>query len=374
MSRRRRRTIPTHHQSIRRPGHDSIRSHRTELEYFLHNLDRLCSASELLVQSNQPAFSGTLLEPTTVRMIDRDTPEYGAVVQEYRRLGRGFCKDLAAHPTSRALALIAVGQEGVREMEQGRVPPGFNRHHILPKSVAPTGQDQNRPINDITNLCLVETSQDPEHNPHHLWHALVLHPQTHGAHGQTRQVAAVRPLFPIYPPVKRGYDYKTPEDVYAHLESMEPGSSQALRGTGWADKIVAFKETQNHRDYRTPESFHHLIDGFKRIYQRNGIDRQIRREDLARKANSLAKSYLGRPYMVPPKDKAEDSGPESPLRTTPKDWSPYNRHRQLTKEKSRLNRKAGPSVDKVPNSHRHGFPGPGEPAHPKEAPRRGMRV
>ena len=58
----------------------------------------------------------------------------------------------------------------------------YNCHHVVPKSVRPESDAVS--INHPTNFVVAKTTRrglDQSENPHHFWHSLFLHPQTHNA-------------------------------------------------------------------------------------------------------------------------------------------------------------------------------------------------
>ena len=99
-----------------------------------------------------PELPGIVLDKVLATCLDRDGPEYAKVNRDYEALRVEYFKALVAHPVGRALALLAVGPDGVAMMELGRPPafvrevfhsPGtpirgrrdsYNCHHIVPRS------------------------------------------------------------------------------------------------------------------------------------------------------------------------------------------------------------------------------------------------
>jgi hypothetical protein len=82
----------------------------------------------------------------------------------------------------------------------------YNCHHVIPKSVAVAGGKE--AVNHPRNFVIANTTRrgrDQSQNPHHLWHSLLLHPQTHNAPDAEIPIYVVRPLFPFYPPITQGF-------------------------------------------------------------------------------------------------------------------------------------------------------------------------
>lgn len=289
------------------------------LQRAIESWDQLSSADDILSTKGHPEVAGMVLEPVQMRLLDRDGGEYKQVCNEYAGYRKKYCKGLAQNPTTRALALLAVGKGGVRELEAGRVPQGFNRHHIFQKSAATVDPDH-RKINDFSNLVLLDTNSNPSRNPHHFLHGAILHSQTNEPAGTVSTVYNPRPAFPIYPPITQAF--KSTGEVKAHLESLEKGSSQNLPDS-WAKKIVAFSEATDHKRHAIPEQFHNLVKGFSNIYSAGGKDEQKRRRDeLAKDAEKVTASYVPAGAVINGKKLPADHQPSVHIPRAPKQWNP----------------------------------------------------
>ena len=164
----------------------------------LRNLEQISTDPSIIGQC--PELPGVVLDKVYATCLDRDGPEYAKVNRDYQALRAHYFKALASHPVGRALAALAVGSTGVELME-ARPPPAFvadirssrgkavrgrresyNCHHVVPKSIHPESAAVS--INHPTNFVVAKTTRrglDQSENPHHLWHSLFLHPQTHNA-------------------------------------------------------------------------------------------------------------------------------------------------------------------------------------------------
>src|SRR5258708_32967978 len=189
-----------------------------------------------------------------------------------------YLKTLALHPVGRSLALLAVGPDGVRLMESGHSPSSvinaaqtinqpvrfrkqhYNCHHVIPKSVALAGG--RAAVNHPTNFVIANTTRrgrDQSQNPHHFWHSLLLHPQTHNAPNAEIPIYVVRPLFPFYPPITQGF--KSAEALREHLKNLgAPPLPEA-----WENRILAFSKTTGHRAYSAPKEFHEITQAFAEL-------------------------------------------------------------------------------------------------------------
>jgi hypothetical protein len=69
-----------------------------------------------------PELPGIVLHRIKGRVLDPHDPQYLDAITAYQSMHDDFLKALAAHPIGRALALLAVGPDGVALMEAGRTP------------------------------------------------------------------------------------------------------------------------------------------------------------------------------------------------------------------------------------------------------------
>ena len=164
-----------------------------------------------------PELPGIVLDRIVGQPLDRTSEEYDQTTKAYVKMRGEYLKALALHPVGRSLSLLAVGPDGVRLMESGHSPSSvinaaqainqpvrfrrqhYNCHHIIPKSVAVAGG--RAAINHPRNFVIANTTRrgrDQSQNPHHFWHALFLHPQTHRSVDQSnpdlRPAAGFPPL------------------------------------------------------------------------------------------------------------------------------------------------------------------------------------
>ena len=255
-----------------------------------------------------PELPGIVLDKIEATVLDRDGPEYARVTREYDRMRAEYFQALVAHPVGRGLALIAVGPEGVEMMECGRPPssiadlrivPGkptrgrhelYNCHHIVPKSLQSVSNTLS--VNHPANFVIAKTTRkgrDQSENPHHFWHSLFLHPQTHNAPDQPIPIYVVRPLFPFYPPITQGY--KSVEELRKKLASVGASPLPEV----WEKRILEFSKAANHRPYAVPKEFHEITRMFGDLFKTANKDSTVNKElraSLAEKAAKLAADFL----------------------------------------------------------------------------------
>jgi len=272
----------------------------------LRNLEQISNDPSVIGQC--PELPGIVLDKVLATALDRDGPEYAKVNRDYQALRGHYFKALAAHPVGRALAALAVGSAGVELMELGR-PPAFvaeiryqggrpargrresyNCHHIVPKSIRP--ESGAVPVNHPTNFVIAKTTRrglDQSDNPHHFWHSLFLHPQTHNAPTEPIPVYVVRPLFPFYPPITQGF--RTVADLRNKLAAL--GAPQLPEV--WESRILEFSKAAKHRPYAVPKEFHEITRMFGDLYTAQNKDpalNQQMRASLAEQAARLAADFL----------------------------------------------------------------------------------
>jgi hypothetical protein len=255
-----------------------------------------------------PELPGIVLHRIKGRVLDPQDPRYLDAISGYQSMHDDFLKALAAHPIGRALALLAVGPDGVALLEAGRTPntvtgisragPGhairsarqvYNCHHVVPKSVS-LAQGQN--INHPGNLVLAKTlrrGRDQSENPHHFWHGLLLHPQLHRAPPHEIPFYVVRPLFPFYPPVNQGF--RTVEELRAKLKQLGAPPLPEM----WEKRILAFSVATRHRPYRVPGRYQQITQMFGNLFtseKRDDAAELAARADLANRAAAYAAEFL----------------------------------------------------------------------------------
>jgi hypothetical protein len=255
-----------------------------------------------------PELPGIVLDRIIGRPLDRTSEEYDQTTKAYGKMRGDYLKALALHPIGRSLSLLAVGADGVRLMESGHSPSSvtnaiqvpnqpvrlrrqyYNCHHVIPKSVAVAGG--RAAINHPRNFVIVNTTRrgrDQSQNPHHFWHALFLHPQTHRAVDQSNPIYVPRPLFPLYPPVTRGF--KTAEGLRKHLTSLGATPLPEI----WERRILEFSKAVGHQPYLVPKQFHEITQVFGEFFKKENREpeaNQAVRDKLAAKAEGLAAEWL----------------------------------------------------------------------------------
>jgi hypothetical protein len=255
-----------------------------------------------------PQLPGIVLDKIEASSLDRDSDAYKKVTQEYEALRADYLKALVAHPLGRAFALLAVGAEGVEMMEQGRLPvevthtshtadrpirsarQSYNCHHIIPRSVdsAEKAQSINHPINFVVAQT-TRHGRDQSQNPHHFWHSLLLHPQMHNAPSKSIPLYVVRPLFPFYPPISRGF--RTAEELRKTLQELGAPPLPEL----WEKRVLEFSKAAKHRAYSVPKEFHEITQMFGDLYKTSNREPEANQEVrsvLAEKASKFAKEFL----------------------------------------------------------------------------------
>lgn len=255
-----------------------------------------------------PELPGIVLQRIKGRVLDPHDPQYLDAISAYQSAHDDFLKALAAHPIGRALALLAVGPDGVALLEAGRTPnvvtgisrgsPGhavrasrqvYNCHHVVPKSVS-LAQGQN--INHPANLVVAKTlrrGRDQSENPHHFWHGLLLHPQLHRAPPREIPIYVVRPLFPFYPPINQGF--RTAEELRAKLRQLGAPPLPEM----WEKRILAFSAATRCRPYRVPARYQQITQMFGDLFtseKRDDAAQLAARADLANRAAAYAAEFL----------------------------------------------------------------------------------
>ncbi len=279
---------------------------RAAVDEAMKELERLVSDPASI--SACPELPGIVLDRIVGRTLDRNSEEYEQTTKAYGKMRSEYLKALAMHPVGRSLALLAVGAEGVKHMESGRSPSSviaathrtnqpvrsrsqhYNCHHIIPKSVAVSGGRAS--INHPRNFVLVNTTRrgrDQSQNPHHFWHALLLHPQTHRALDQSIPIYIPRPVFPLYPPLRKGFS--GPESLRKHLAALGAAPLPEV----WERRILEFSKTTNHKPYAVPKEFHEITQGFGELFKKENRDlatNQAVRDKLAANAEKFAAEWL----------------------------------------------------------------------------------
>ncbi len=295
-----------------------------QIEDKLHHLENI--PVDAIAKSN-PDFPGMFLQETHAQLLDRGSEAYTAVVADYDQFRPEFLMGLANNPTTRSLALLAVGTEGVELMEKGKVPRHeigaytdrngnertkyeyFNCHHMFQKSARDTEED--RVINSADNLVLLNTyrSDNSRENGHHHIHGAILHPQSNLGPGEETHMYIVKPAFPIFPPTTQ--PFATKEEVLEHLHSLDP---HAELPDQWAERIVAFSQACDMKPYQVPQEQRRVTNAFGAIYFAEDDESQkVARDKAAEMGEKFAVRYLPEGATVNGKDLPEGHVPESPM-------------------------------------------------------------
>ena len=272
----------------------------------IRDLEKLAPDPEIV--GSCPEIPGIVLDRILGRALDRKGEEYLTTIKEYDKIRNEYFQALVNHPIGRTLALLAVGADGVKLMEAGRSPStlvdtsapperavrgrrvSYNCHHMIPKSVAVAGGTA--VINHPRNFVIANTTRrgrDQSQNPHHLWHSLLLHPQTHNAPKGDIPIYVVRPLFPFYPPVTQGF--KTVEALREHVKNLGASPLPEV----WEKRILAFSKATRHRAYSVPKEFHEITRAFGELYSKANKEDTANlaaRDALARKVEDLSAQWL----------------------------------------------------------------------------------
>ncbi|WP_178086988.1 hypothetical protein [Methylacidimicrobium tartarophylax] len=284
------------------------------------------------IRETPPAAPGIALEKVRVRTLDRDGETYRKVVREYNRTRPQFLAALTRNPTTRALALLAVGKEGVSMMERGQVPRRkweevfdrdgtlrdrttlfqveailprgvrkeaqeaehrpdlWNCHHVVQKSVA---RLDGRSPNDPSNLVVISTftSGNNRENAHHFLHAALLHPQLNLPPGSVTDAYIPRPLFPFYPPTRKAFE--SVDQVKRELKRLDP---KAELPTSWQRRLVAFSRAAGKLPYEVPVEYRGAIRTYQSIYYRPE-NRDPEREQEARKWAAAEGASFARQFL-----------------------------------------------------------------------------
>src|ERR1700758_4436781 len=296
-----------------------------------------------------PELPGVVLDRVMGRALDRKGEEYLTTIKEYENIRKEYFQALVNHPIGRTLALLAVGADGLKLMEAGRSPStlvdttppsgravrgrqvNYNCHHVIPKSVAVAGGKS--AINHPRNFVIANTTRrgrDQSQNPHHLWHSLLLHAQTHNAPSGEIPIYVVRPLFPFYPPITQGF--KTAEALREHLKTLGAPPLPEV----WEKRILAFSKAAGHRAYSVPKEFHEITRAFGELYTKKNKEEPAQaaaRDALAHKVEKISAEWLpGDAYVngrqlgpdhvpkhkLPIADSNLSAAPETPLPTKTK--------------------------------------------------------
>ncbi len=284
------------------PGSEMIKA----VSEMLRNLEEISTDPSII--GSCPELPGIVLDKVQATLRDRDGAEYADLNRDYNRLRAEYLQALVAHPIGRGLALLAVGSEGVAMMEIGRPPSSisevrlvqdkptrgrkesYNCHHIVPKGVRSVSDKIC--VNHPTNFVIAKTTRrgrDQSQNPHHFWHSLLLHPQTHNAPDQPIPIYVVRPLFPFYPPIAQGY--RSAEELRKKLATLGAPPLPEI----WEKRILEFSKASNHRPYVVPKEFHEITRMFGDLFKTENKDAVINQElraSLAEKAAKLAAEFL----------------------------------------------------------------------------------
>ncbi len=255
-----------------------------------------------------PELPGIVLDRVVGSVRSHQDPAYLDTVRDYNLIRAEYLKALVAHPVGRSLALLAVGPEGVALLESGRMPTmvsdvatargpaprtrreQYNCHHIIPKSLSVPGANQ--VLNTPGNFAITKTARrgrDQSQNPHHCWHALLLHPQTQNAPDRPIPIYVVRPLFPFYPPLTQGY--RTSEELRAKLQVLGAPPLPEI----WEKRLLEFSRAAKHKPYEVPKEFQEITRLFGDLYltrNKDPIVNEACRNALAEKAAKQAADWL----------------------------------------------------------------------------------
>lgn len=293
-------------------------------------LERVGTVERIL--ETPPEAPGIALERVRVKTLDREGKAYRRIVREYNRIRPEFLAALAKNPTTRALALLSVGKEGVEMMERGQVPKRkwgeavdrdgvlrdrttlfqvrailprgvrrvaaalekpadrWNCHHVVQKSALPL--DGGNP-NDPSNLVVISTftSGNNRENAHHFLHAAILHPQLHLPPGSVTDAYIPRPLFPFYPPTRKAF--ASVEEVRQELKRLDP---KAELPPSWQRRLVAFSRAAGKLPYEVPEECRSAVRTYQNIYyqpeNRRPEQEQRARNEAAAEGAVLARWFL----------------------------------------------------------------------------------
>ncbi len=293
----------------------------------LRNLEQITEDPSIIGQC--PELPGVVLDKVFATCLDRQGAEYAQVNRDYQAIRAHYFKALAAHPVGRSLAALAVGSVGVELMELGRPPAvvaqvrsarskpvrgrreSYNCHHIVPKSIRP--QSDAVPVNHPTNFVVAKTTRrglDQSENPHHFWHSLFLHPQTHNAPAEPIPIYVVRPIFPFYPPITQGF--RSVEELRKKLAAL--GAPQLPEV--WETRILEFSKATNHQTYAVPKEFHEITRMFGDLYKAQNKDpalNQQMRASLAEQGARLAADFLPAGAYVNGKQLPPDHKPKKSI-------------------------------------------------------------
>jgi len=276
-----------------------------------------------------PELPGIVLDRIVGTPLDRKGTEYRGVIDDYAKIRQEYFQALVSHPIGRALALLAVGPEGVKLMEAGRSPStivdttappdravrgrrvSYNCHHIIPKSV---GVAAGKPaINHPRNFVIANTTRrgrDQSQNPHHLWHSLLLHPQAHNAPNGEILIYVVRPLFPFYPPITQGF--KSAEALREHLKKLGVPPLPEI----WENRLLAFSKATGHRAYSVPKELQEITREFGELFNKTNREESANsaaRDALARKAENLSAQWLPGDAFINGRQLGPDHVPKNKL-------------------------------------------------------------
>ena len=314
----------------RRPIEPSPEMKR-KIDAMVQELERVGTVERIL--ETPSVAPGIALEKVRVRTLDRDGRRYRKLAREYNRIRPEFLAALAQNPTTRALALLAVGKEGLTMMERGLVPKRkgeeavdrdgairdrstlfqlhavvprslrkalesaegrsdlWNCHHVVQKSVVRLEGAKNP--NDPSNLVLISTftSGNNRENAHHFLHAAILHPQLHLPPGSVTDAYIPRPLFPFYPPTRKPFG--NVDEVRREIKQLDP---KAELPPEWQRRLVAFSRIAGKLPYEVPEEYRAAIRTYQNIHFRPE-NRQPDNEKRARMEAAVEGAVLARQLL-----------------------------------------------------------------------------
>jgi hypothetical protein len=327
---------------------------RAAVDEAMKELEKLLSDPTAI--GSCPELPGIVLDRIVGRPLDRSSEGYELTTKAYNKIRGEYLKALAIHPVGRTLAFLAVGSDGVQLMESGRSPSSvikatfgpnqpvrsrrrhYNCHHVIPKSVAVSGG--RAAINHPRNFVIANTTRsgrDQSQNPHHFWHGLLLHPQSNRAPDQTIPIYVPRPVFPLYPPIARGF--RTSEQLRKHLAGLGAPPLPEV----WERRILEFSKATQHKPYSVPKEFHAITQGFGDLFKKENREpaaNQAVRDQLAERAEKFAAEWLPGDAWINGKTLGPDHRPkhrlpiiESGLTAKPTNEISENRKRQAKRPK-----------------------------------------
>ncbi|MFZ5806471.1 MAG: hypothetical protein ACOY3I_04640 [Verrucomicrobiota bacterium] len=269
------------------------------MDDYLQWLADLATPEMIRQMRKTPEVSGIVLQKVKAVLLDRQGEEYHHVHIQYKALREYICRGMAHNVNTRALAYLAVGEEGVEKLKNGKMPSEYSGHHIIPKITKAIIGDEHKEvslkefINDIYNIVIIASHDKKSRNAHLFLESVLIWAQKQEEPGSQRTLYLPRPLFPIYPPIRKGYF--SIENIRAELERCETGITEQISKDWlqvWGNRILAFSETIQHQSYRVPKRFYEYMEIFKESFE-GSVDRKM---DL-NQALSIASAKVAKEYL-----------------------------------------------------------------------------